>query len=225
MKIGKKRVDFGLGFKQLLALFMRSTIFLAIFCGLSIFSKAQKPFVGSLEYNISTVDYVMKDTIDGKLFIYARDSIVRINYLFADGKSQETIHHLEKRKLLSLIEVNGQFMAIQIKDTTRNEQVCVIHKNLNWERIAGVRCREANAVFKMGNFPLFYYKNIPARYFVGFNSAPGLPVKGKIPTENGYMAFELQKIDERTPPQSLFIPDKKYKIMSLDAFLQWSNGQ
>lgn len=194
-----------------------------IFCCLK--SQAQKPFVGSLEYNISTVDYVMKDTIDGKLFIYARDSIVRINYLFADGKSQETIHHLEKRKLLSLIEINGQFMAIQIRDTTQNEQVCVIHKNLNWERIAGVRCREANAAFEKGNFPLFYYKNIPTRYFVGFNSAPGLPVKGKIPTENGYMAFELQKIDERTPPQSLFIPDKKYKVMSLDAFLQWSNGQ
>ncbi len=204
---------------------MKRNLIFSFFIFICLKSQAQKPFVGSLEYNISTVDYVMKDTIDGKLFIYARDSIVRINYLFADGKSQETIHHLEKRKLLSLIEINGQFMAIQIRDTTPSNQLCVIHKNLNWERIAGVRCREANAEFELGNFALFYYKNIPARYFVGFNSAPGLPAKGKIPTENGYMAFELQKIDERTPPQSLFIPDKKYKVMILDAFLPWSNGQ
>ena len=204
---------------------MKRNLIFSFFIFICLKSQAQKPFVGSLEYNISTVDYVMKDTIDGKLFIYARDSIVRINYLFADGKSQETIHHLEKRKLLSLIEINSQFMAIQIRDTTPSNQLCVIHKNINWERIAGVRCREANAEFELGNFALFYYKNIPARYFVGFNSAPGLPAKGKIPTENGYMAFELQKIDERTPPQSLFIPDKKYKVMSLDAFLQWSNGQ
>lgn len=185
---------------------------------------AQKPFVGSLEYNISTVDYVMHDTTDGKMFIYAKDSILRINYLMANGKSQETIHHLNKHKMLSLIEIDGLYFAIQIKDTAR-EQECVFHKNLNWERIAGLRCREANAEFEKGNFPLFYYKNIPARYFVGFNSAPGLPLKGKAPTETGYMAFELQKIDYRTPPQALFLPDKKYKVMGLDSFLQMSNGQ
>jgi hypothetical protein len=36
------------------------------------------------------------------------------------------------------------------------------------------------------------------------------------------MAFELQKVDQRQPPFSLFVPDKKYKVLPLAAFLEWS---
>jgi hypothetical protein len=186
---------------------------------------AQKAFVGSLEYNISTVDYVMHDTTDGKLFIYAKDSIVRINYILANGKTQETIHHLNKQKMLSLIEIDGLYFAIQIKDTAREQASYAIRKKWKWEQISGLRCREAAVDFETIQYPLYYCKSIPAKYFVGLNAGFGLPVMGKIPTENGYMAFELQKIDYRTPPQALFLPDKKYKVMSLDAFLQMSNGQ
>lgn len=213
------------GTQLFLALSMRkwtATLFLMM-STLSVM--AQNSFAGSLEYNISNIDFLTKDTIDGKLFIYARDSLVRISYLFSDGKNQETIHHLSQHKMLSLIEVEGQFFAIQIKDTASSRSAFTYHKKLAWRKIATLNCRQASVSFSKGTLLLYYFKKIDARYFVGFNNAPGLPIKGQIPTENGMMTFDLQKIDYRTPPQSLFMPDKKYKVMGLDAFIQWSKGQ
>ena len=84
---------------------MPKYIYLALFAVLTQLFVAQKPFVGSLEYNLVSVDLINKDTIEGKLFIYALDSLVRYNYLMSDGKKQESIHHLSKHKLLSLIEL------------------------------------------------------------------------------------------------------------------------
>lgn len=204
---------------------MLQRLHLFLFLTIPLIFIAQKPFVGSLEYNITTIDFVTKDTIDGKLFIYARDSLVRINYLLSNGKNQETIHHLTKKKLLSLIEIDGQFFAVQINDTVSESAKYIYRKNGARQTIAGLKCREANVEFPEGNTLIFYTKEVDAQYFVGLNNAPGLPTKGQLPTENGLMAFELQKIDRRLPPQSLFMPDKKYKILSLDAFLQWSNKQ
>ncbi|MFM6945651.1 MAG: hypothetical protein ACKOWW_00785 [Flavobacteriales bacterium] len=204
---------------------MLQRLHLLLYLAIPFIFCAQKPFVGSLEYNITTIDFMTKDTVDGKLFIYARDTLVRINYLLSNGKKQETIHHLSKHKLLSLIEIDGQFFAIQIKDTVPEITNYIYHKNKARKTIAGLKCREANVEFPEGNTLIFYANEVDAQYFVGLNDAPGLPVKGQFPTENGWMAFELQQIDRRTPPQNLFIPDKKYKILSLDAFLQWSNKQ
>jgi len=191
----------------------------------SLLSVAQKSFVGSLEYNVSSIDFLSKDTINGKLFIYARDSLVRINYRFSDGKNQETIHHLGQHKMLSLLDVDGQYFAIQIKDTVKTSRKYIYHKRLVWSNFIELKCREAVVEFPEGSSLLYYYKKIDARYFVGFKNAPGLPVRGQIPTENGIMSFELDKIDRRTPPQGLFMPDKKYKVISLEAFMQWSKQQ
>lgn len=186
---------------------------------------AQKPFVGSLEYNLVSVDLISKDTLKGKLFIYALDSMVRNNYLMADGKMQESIHHLNRQKLLSLIEIDNLFFAVQIKDTIPNNFEFQYKKTRHKKQIQGLKCKEVRVVFSKGQTLLFYAKNIDARYFVGLNNAPGLPIKGQIPTANGYMAFELQKLDNKTPPLQLFIPDKKYKVLPLDAFLEWTETQ
>jgi hypothetical protein len=75
---------------------MPKYFYLALFTVLSQLLVAQKPFVGSLEYNLVSVDLINKDTIEGKLFIYALDSLVRYNYLMSDGKKQESIHHLRR---------------------------------------------------------------------------------------------------------------------------------
>lgn len=201
-------------------------IFYAIlFSSFALLSLGQKPFVGSLEYNVTIIDFITKDTTDGKLFIYARDSLVRINYLLTNGKNQETIHHLKKQRLLSLVEIDGQYFAVQIKDTAKVQTEFIYHKNKAHKNIANLKCREANVEFPEGNTLIFYCKEIDAQYFVGLNNAPGLPTKGQFPTANGLLAFELQNVDRRTPPQSLFIPDKKYSILSLDDFLQQTNKQ
>ncbi|MEN9968687.1 MAG: hypothetical protein RIR94_866 [Bacteroidota bacterium] len=202
---------------------MLKFIYLSLFSVLTQLCVAQKPFVGRLEYNLISVDLIHKDTTEGKLFIYALDSLVRYNYLLSDGKKQESIHHLPKHKLLSLIEIDGQFFAIQINDTSKEEEETYhLHKNKKWQHIAGLKCREANLEYSDRNVLLYYAKSIPARYFVGLKGAPGLPVKGQIPTDFGYMAFELQNIDYQQPPFSLFVPDKKYKTLPLKAFLEWS---
>jgi hypothetical protein len=39
------------------------------------------------------------------------------------------------------------------------------------------------------------------------------------------MAFELQQLDKKTPPIQLFIPDRKYKVLTLEAFLEWTQSQ
>ena len=225
MKIFKKCLNLSEAAQLFLALFMFKSMVTLFFMMTTLLIMAQKPFVGSLEYNITTIDLITNDTLDGKLFIYARDSIVRINYRMANGKNQETIHHLKKHKLLSLIEIDSLYFAVQIKDTAAKSTSIVYHKNKVRQTIAGLKCREANVEFPNGNTLIFYTKEIDAQYFVGLNNAPGLPTKGQFPTENGLLAFELQKIDRRTPPQSLFVPDKKYKVLSLDAFIQWSKGQ
>lgn len=204
---------------------MPKFIYLALFTVLTQLVVAQKPFVGSLEYNLVSVDLINKDTIEGKLFIYALDSLVRYNYLMSDGKKQESIHHLRKHKLLSLIELDGQFFAVQIKDTAKEKSGFQYQKTSSKTRVLDFNCKEAIVIFPKGQAPLLYTKKIAARYFVGLNGAPGLPVKGQIPTDNGYMAFELQKWDQRTPPIQLFIPDKKYKVLPLEAFLEWTQTQ
>lgn len=186
---------------------------------------AQKPFVGSLEYNVAKVDLISKDTIRGKLFIYALDSLVRFNYLLEDGAKQQSIHLLGKQKFISLIEIDSLFFAVQIKDTGMANTSYSYHKNKTKQRICGLKCREFNVEYPTGNTRIFCAKSIGARYFVGLNSAPGLPVKGQLPTETGFMAFELIQLDRRTPPLQLFIPEKKYKVLPLDSFLKWAAEQ
>jgi hypothetical protein len=201
---------------------MLKFVYLSLFAILAQRAVAQKPFTGSLEYNLVSIDHMKKDTVEGKLFIYALDSLVRYNYIMSDGKKQESIHHLGRQKLISLIEIDGLFFAVQINDTAKAEETYQLHKNKQWQQIAGLKCREANLAYPDRNVLLYYSKSIPARYFVGLEGAPGLPVKGQIPTDFGYMAFELQKVDQRQPPFSLFVPDKKYKVLPLAAFLEWS---
>ena len=204
---------------------MPKYFYIALFTVIVQHLVAQKPFVGSLEYKLVSVDLINKDTIEGKLFIYALDSLVRYNYLMSDGKKQESIHHIHKHKLLSLIEIDGQFFAVQIKDTAQESSDFQYQKTTNNERVLDFNCKEAVVSFPKGQVPLLYTKKINARYFVGLKGAPGLPVKGQIPTDDGYMAFELQKWDNRTPPIQLFIPDKKYKVLPLEAFLEWTQTQ
>ncbi len=201
---------------------MHKFVYLSLFTALTQLCVAQKPFTGSLEYNLVSIDLMNKDTTEGKLFIYALDSLVRYNYLMSDGKKQESIHHLGRQKLISLIEIDGLFFAVQINDTSKAEETYQLHKNKKRQNIAGLKCREANLEYPDRNVLLYYSKSIPAHYFVGLEGAPGLPVKGQIPTDFGYMAFELQKVDRRQPPFSLFVPDKKYKVLPLEAFLEWS---
>jgi hypothetical protein len=187
--------------------------------------EAQKPFIGHLEYNIINVDLMSKDTIRGKLFIYALDSLVRYNYIMEDGKKQESIHHLGQQKLLSLIEFDAHFFAVQIKDSNTENTDFKYQRMHSKQRIQGLKCKEARVISANGSLPLFYTKKIEPRYFVGLKQAPGLPIKGQIPTSNGYMAFDLQKIDERQPPLQLFIPDKKFQLITLEAFLTLTQGQ
>ena len=208
-----------------LSLNMRNLALLFSILLLPLCAMAQKPFVGSLEYDLVSVDMISKDTIQGKLFIYAHDSLVRYTYLMADGKKQESIHHLKRQKLLSLLEIDGQFFAVQIQDTAKEIDPFKYLKTRSKKQIAGLKCREANVVSAKGNALLYYSKTVDARYFVGMNNAPGLPVKGQIPTDNGYMAFELQQLDKKTPPIQLFIPDRKYKVLTLEAFLEWTQSQ
>ena len=201
---------------------MLKFVYLSLFTALTQLCVAQKSFTGSLEYNLVSIDLMNKDTTEGKLFIYALDSLVRYNYMMSDGSKQESIHHLGRQKLISLIEIDGLFFAVQINDTAQQAAPYQFHKNWEWQRIAGLSCREANVETKDGNTFMYFTKSIPNRYFVGLEGAPGLPVKGQIPTDFGYMAFELQKVDRRQPPFSLFVPDKKYKVLPLEAFLEWS---
>ncbi len=185
---------------------------------------SQKSFSGSLEYDIVSVDYLSKDTVQGKLFIYAIDSLIRINYLMQDGKKQESIYHINKHKYISLIELDQHFFAVQIHDTLEKNMDYRLLKNKNRKYIAGLKCKEAVLQYSDRNTLLYYSQTIPSQYFVGLNNAPGLPVKGQIPTDYGYMAFELQIINKQQPPISLFIPDKKYKILSLKSFLEWTQN-
>lgn len=200
-------------------------LYLILFLTFPLVFLAQKPFTGSLEYNLISVDLVSKDTVKGKLFIYALDSLVRYNYLMADGKKQESIHHLGQQKLLSLIEIDNLYFAVQIKDTTTETEAYRYEKRRSKQTIQGLKCREATVFFSKGQVPIFYAKKIPARYFVGFNNAPGLPIKGQIPTDNGYIAYDLHQISFKQPPLSLFIPDKKYQLISLDNFLKRAQGE
>lgn len=204
---------------------MLQRLHLFLFLTVPLLFMAQKPFVGSLEYNVAKVDLISKDTLRGKLFIYALDSLVRFNYLLEDGSKQQSIHLLGKQKFISLIEIDSLFFAIQIKDTSTEKNNFSYHKNRAKRTICGLKCREANVEFPDGNTLIYYTKSIDACYFVGLNTAPGLPVKGQLPTDTGFMAFELKQIDDRKPPIQLFIPEKKYKVLSLDAFLKWAAEQ
>ena len=141
---------------------MPKYIYLALFSALTQLFVAQKPFVGSLEYNLISVDLINKDTIEGKLFIYALDSMVRYNYLMSDGKKQESIHHLRKHKLLSLIELDGQFFAVQIKDTAQENADFRYQKTSTKTRVLDFNCKEAVVSFPKGQVPMIYTQEINA---------------------------------------------------------------
>ncbi len=197
-------------------------IFLSLLFYSSSIISAQKSFVGALEYNISKVDLISNDTLSGKLFIYALDSLVRFNYLLADGTRQESIHHIKKRKFLTLLQIDDHFFAVQIIDSSLLQDESRFYKTLRRKKIAGLRCNGGKTKHSGREESFYYFKKIPNHYFVGQVNAPGLPTLGRLATENGWMNFELQQIDFRPPPLALFVPDKKYTILSLNDFLQWA---
>ena len=127
---------------------------------------------------------------------------------------------MKRKKLLSLIEIDGQFFAVQIVDSLPENNKLDYKVKRGKINVNGLICKEAIIENTKGTTPLLYTKTIASSYFVGLKGAPGLPVKGQIPTDNGYMAFELRNWNERTPPIQLFIPDKKYKILPLETFLE-----
>jgi hypothetical protein len=203
---------------------MRNLYLILVFIGCCAPLFAQKSFTGSLEYNVFSYNSLSKDTTNGKLFIYAIDSLVRFTYLMEDGSKQESIHHLIKHRFISLIEVEGAFFAVQIVDSTTTTPF-PISKNRQRSTIAGLKVKGASIQYPNTGATLFYYPKIDARYFSGLNNAPGLPVTCQIPTETGFVSYQLVQIDKRQPPIHLFIPDKKYHVLTLEAFLEWAQQQ
>lgn len=184
-------------------------------------------FNGELLYEIERVS--PKDSIPGKMLIYAKDSLQRVvNFSSTIGK-QEMIKHLRLNRSYVLITTTKGDYAIRTdlnvnKDTTESY---TFKKKFGSKRIAGIKAKRLSVTLRgvENKFTFYYYPKIDAKYSGAYHKLPGLAVEYYVASENGLFKYSLKSIQYVEPPLGLFIIPENYKKVSLEEFMKEVSAQ
>ena len=208
--------------KQLVMI--KSLLFSMLLFGLNFqgWSQNSAHFNGTLTYRIERVD--VKDSVEAKMMVFARDSLLKIVNFNSEFGKQETIKHLTQQKKYVLIQLEEGNFAIQFKEeeSDTNSKSHTFKKQFGHVRIAGVRgkrLRFKHALAK-NELTVIYTKKIDAKYLGAYNDAPGLFLQYYVVNDNGLYKYTLESIDEKIPPLSLFMIPADYQKISLKAFIE-----
>jgi len=181
-------------------------------------------FNGTLTYRIERVD--VKDSVQAKMIIFARDSLIKIVNFSSDFGKQETIKHLIYQKKYVLIELDNEKFAVQIKDDPADttEKTYSFCPTKGHSKIAGVKGKKLAAKFELvqNELTVVYTPKISAQYLGSFTDAPGLLLEYFVVNDHGLYKYTLESIDKKIPPVSLFMIPADYQKISLKAFMEKS---
>ncbi len=181
-------------------------------------------FSGTLTYRIERVD--IKDSVQSKMIIFARDSLIKIVNFSSDFGKQETIKHLIYQKKYVLIELDNEKLAVQIKDdqVDTTKKTYAFRPTKGHSKIAGVKGKKLAAKFSLvqNELTVVYTPKISAQYLGSFTDAPGLLLEYFVVNDHGLYKYTLESIDKKIPPVSLFMIPADYQKISLKAFMEKS---
>jgi hypothetical protein len=181
-------------------------------------------FSGTLTYRIERVD--VKDSVQAKMIVFARDSLIKIVNFSSDFGKQETIKHLIYQKKYVLIELDQEKFAVQIKDGLEDTtaKTYAFHPTKGHSKIAGLKGKKLAAKFTLvqNELTVVYTPKISAQYLGSFTDAPGLLIQYFVVNDHGLYKYTLESIDKKIPPLSLFMIPADYQKISLKAFMEKS---
>ena len=202
-------------------------IFLAVISiGNILIAQKSHPFLGMLEYKITSRDTAMKNIIPESIMIlYTNDTISRMENHTSQLGKQIVIRHMQKNKTYLLLETELGKFAIQTDlskiDTVNAESKYAFKKKACRTKVLG---KKANRV--LVSHPSFeeeieflYFKDISNKYNNVFDEINGLPVKYSIASADGVLNYELIRINRFIPDRDLFGIPSDYERVSFDEFL------
>jgi hypothetical protein len=162
-------------------------------------------FSGTLTYRIERVD--VKDSVQAKMIIFARDSLIKIVNFSSDFGKQETIKHLIYQKKYVLIELDKEKFAVQIKDSTvdASAKTYAFHPTKGHSKIAGLKGKKiaVKLTLVQDELAVVYTPKISAQYLGAFTDAPGLLLQYFVLNDHGLFKYTLESMDKKIPPLSL----------------------
>ena len=194
-------------------------------CSLEVsWGQVANHFSGTLTYRIERVD--VKDSVQAKMIIFARDSLIKIVNFSSDFGKQETIKHLIYQKKYVLIELEEGKFAVQIKDNLNDSIVksYVFKQSHGHEKIAGVKGKKILVKFTLvqNDLTVVYTTKIASKYLGSFPDAPGLLLQYYVVNDHGLYRYTLESMDKKIPPLTLFMIPADYQKISLKAFMEKS---
>lgn len=186
------------------------------------FSQNSNPFNGTLTYRIERVD--VKDSVEAKMIVFSRDSLLKIVNFNSEFGKQETIKHLTQRKKYVLIQLEEGNFAIQFKeeDTDTSVESYTFRKQCGHAKIAGIRGKKLHFKHELAKNELtvIYSKQIAAKYLGSYENAPGLLLQYYVVNDHGLYKYTLESIDRKIPSLSVFMIPSDYQKISLKAFVE-----
>lgn len=178
-------------------------------------------FSGELIYEISNIQ--LEDSIQEKMLIYAKDSLLKVINFSTTMGSQELIKHLRLDKSYLLISTTKGSYAIKTDynkhiDTT---STLTYKKVLGRKTFCGKKAKKLKVTFKDidKKFYFYYFKDIPSKYSSAYQFLPGLPVEYYIPTDQGLIKYQLASFKSMETPLQLFMIPENFKKVTLEEFL------
>lgn len=199
-------------------------LFSILLFGVNFRSWSQNPahFNGTLTYRIERVD--VKDSVEAKMIVFARDSLIKIVNFNSEFGKQETIKHLTQHKKYVLIRLEEGNFAIQLKEdeSDTSAKSYTFSKQFGHVKIAGVRGKRLHFKHELvkNELTVIYTKKIGAKYLGAYDDAPGLFLQYYVVNDHGLYKYTLESIDKKIPPLSLFMIPADYQKISLKAFIE-----
>jgi hypothetical protein len=206
----------------------KSLLFFILYLGLNFVGLSQnsKPFNGTLTYRIERVD--LKDSVEAKMIVFARDSLLKIVNFNSEMGKQETIKHLTQQKKYVLIQLEEGNFAIQFKEeeSDTSAKPYTFKKQFGHVKIAGMRGNRLHFKHELAKNELtvIYTKKIDSKYLGAYTDAPGLLLQYYVVNDHGLYKYTLESIDSKIPPLSLFMIPADYQKISLKAFIEKTAG-
>lgn len=184
--------------------------------------KKQNAFSGEMLFQINSI--APADSMQEKMLIYAKDSLLKIiNFSTSMGK-QELIKHLRLEKSYLLINTTKGDFAIKTdyaKHVDTSLQISY-KKSFGRKKICDKKANKLKVNFKGidKTFMFYYFKDIPAKYSSAYRFLPGLPVEYYVPTDAGLLKYSLYSFKNEDIPIQLFMIPENYKKVTLEEFLK-----
>jgi len=196
-------------------------LFTFSFLSICAFSQKDRTFSGELLYTIERIS--PKDSIPGKMLIYAKDSLQRVVNFSSNLGKQEMIKHLRLNKSFLLVSTTRGDYAIKTDHKQADSSISYSYKKkLGKLKVGGIKAKRAELSIKGidKKFDVFYYKKIDGKYGSAYQKLPGLPVQYIVATEEGLYRYTLESIKSFSPSIDLFLIPDTFQKVSIEEFIQ-----